>query len=249
MFSVAACLCAPQILELTERWLMRNERVSGRVVLYPDEKNLADDIVSGKHFDLYILGITHPDTAGIRLGELIRKMGSASSIVYVTDSEEYAFQAYRLNAIRYLTIPVQERELYSALELAHGIYLVRPCSTIYVKNAGEVTILNTDDIMYVENAVRVMTYKLNNGKTAIGKRRNISFETALEPLAQLPNFIHPHKSYFINMNYVETLDGDSIVMENGAVIPISRKNLLSVRKQFNAFSLQPAALRQQSAGT
>ncbi len=238
MFSVAICSGDKQLAEMTERWISQNERVSGGVVLYADEKKLAEDIVSGRRFDLYILGIVRPEAVGIKLGELIRSTGSAASIVYVTDGEEYAFQAYRLHAIRYLIIPVEEQELFSALELAYGIYLSRPCSTIYVKNAGEVTILNTDDIMYVENAVRVMTYNLNNGGRAVGKRRNISFEAALEPLSQLPNFIQPHKSYFINLNYVNALEGDSIVMENGAVIPISRKNLPNVRRQYNAFALQ-----------
>ncbi len=79
-----------------------------------------------------------------------------------------------------------------------------------------------NEIMYFEVLRHQLLIHLNNGE-------NISVRSTLtEAISQVPHsiFAQPHKSYYINMEYVDRLTQQNITMTNGDLIPIgrSRKN-------------------------
>ena len=89
--------------------------------------------------------------------------------------------------------------------------------------------------MYVENSVRNTIYTLNNNKQIINVRRTGYFEQALGPLLEIPYFIQTHKSFFINLKYVNSLHSNIVIMDDNKKIPISRKHLSSVRTSYLDF--------------
>ena len=53
-------------------------------------------------------------------------------------------------------------------------------------------------------------------------------------LDPVPGFILIHKSYLININYVEECRSEKIILTNGDVIPISRPYRLDVREYIDS---------------
>ncbi len=69
-------------------------------------------------FDLYVLDVVMPGLSGIQLGMRLREVGSASPIIYLTVSPEYAVDSYATRAFHYLMKPVQPETLFQVLDEA-----------------------------------------------------------------------------------------------------------------------------------
>lgn len=245
MFSIAICdsdrAGAERVSRIAEQWLKENGGNIGSAAVFSNSAELSERLHDGIRYSLYIMETLAPQVDGLALGERIAQSDPNAMIVFVTQSDEHALRAYEMHALRYISKPADEAELRSALEFAYNLYMSRPGSTIFIKGTGEVVPLSTDEIMYIENNIRVMTYHLSDGRQVKGTRRNISFEAALEPLTAYPEFIQTHKSYFVNMRFISALRADSVVMQDGREIPISRKNLSAVRKEYMSFMRQTKA--------
>lgn len=239
MYSIAICdndrLDLSILSQNVESWFTQHKEIDWKITPFLQVDELINMINKGKHFDLYILDIMMPNINGVELGRLIREKDYDTPIIYITSYPDFALEAYGIHAIRYITKPINIKELYSALDLAYIILCNQSTSTILIKENGSITSVIIDDIMYIENSVRNIIYTLNNNKQIISVRRTGSFEQALGTLLQIPYFIQTHKSFFINLKYVSTLHSNTVIMDDNKKIPISRKYLSSVRTVYLNF--------------
>ncbi|MDO4305306.1 MAG: LytTR family DNA-binding domain-containing protein [Eubacteriales bacterium] len=240
MFRILICDDKIQDLEIlrsgVQQWLDHNDRITGRIDTLRDSENLQQYLLKKKlDFDLYLLDIMLQGTDGIQLGKLIRKNNFNASIIYVTVSSEYALEAYENHAIRYLVKPVDLNELFSALDFAYAIFRMRPRHKLLVSDGDSMTSIVMEEIMYIENNLRTMTYTICNGNEVVSVRRGGSFEEAVGSVAQDKGFIQPHKSFFVNMRYIQSLQSNVLIMENGKEIPIARRRLLEIQDRYISF--------------
>lgn len=242
MFSIAICDNDEKDLQLLMQevkiWLDRFHPEDGSLSVFPDSGEILKNLQSGGCFDLYLLDVIMPQITGIQLGNAIRRRDREASIVYITSYKEYALEAYGLHAIRYLTKPIQREELWSALDFSYSLFLNKTKPTMIVKGYGTLTSVSISDILYAENDVREVIFTLRDGKKIIGVRREGSFEDAVAPLLAMPYFVQVHKSFCVNLYCIDTLHSDKITMDDGAVIPISRKHLSAVKNKYMEFVLR-----------
>lgn len=239
MYSIAICdndrFDLSILLQNVESWFNQHKETDWKITPFLQVDELINMIDKGKHFDFYLLDIMMPNTNGVELGRLIRKKDYDTPIIYITSYPDFALEAYGIHALRYITKPINIKELYSALDLAYIILCNQSANTILIKENGSITSVIIDDIMYVENSVRNTIYTLNNNKQIINVRRTGYFEQALGPLLEIPYFIQTHKSFFINLKYVNSLHSNIVIMDDNKKIPISRKHLSSVRTSYLDF--------------
>lgn len=239
MYSIAICdndrFDLSILLQNVESWFNQHKETDWKITPFLQVDELINMIDKGKHFDLYLLDIMMPNTNGVELGRLIRKKDYDTPIIYITSYPDFALEAYGIHALRYITKPINIKELYFALDLAYIILCNQSANTILIKENGSITSVIIDDIMYVENSVRNTIYTLNNNKQIINVRRTGYFEQALGPLLEIPYFIQTHKSFFINLKYVNSLHSNIVIMDDNKKIPISRKHLSSVRTSYLDF--------------
>ena len=57
----------------------------------------------------------------------------------------------------------------------------------------------------------------------------------IEKDERLVNFIKPHKSYYVNLAYIDHIETTVILMKNGDKIPLSRNFKQSVTDKFVSF--------------
>ena len=77
----------------------------------------AIDLIETHKPDLALLDLNMPETGGLDVARLV-KAGATPSIAFVTAYDEFAVQAFELNAIDYLLKPVERERLAATLERA-----------------------------------------------------------------------------------------------------------------------------------
>lgn len=173
----------------------------------------------GKDFyDLVFLDIEMGQLNGLELGARLIRLSPKPVIVFTTQSLNYAVRGYGI-AMRYLPKPITYDTFSDVMRLAMERILPQKIS---IFSNGMQMLIPINEIMYFEVLRHQLLIHLNNGE-------NISVRSTLtEAISQVPHsiFAQPHKSYYINMEYVDRLTQQNITMTNGDLIPIgrSRKN-------------------------
>jgi two-component system, LytTR family, response regulator len=79
----------------------------------------AIDLIESLKPDLALLDLNMPEPGGLNVARLL-KAGATPSIAFVTAYDEFAVQAFELNAIDYLLKPVERERLATTLERARA---------------------------------------------------------------------------------------------------------------------------------
>ncbi len=185
--------------------------------------------------DIYILDILMSETTGIELGNIIRTHGNKNAIIYTTSSDDFALDAYHIHAVRYLLKPIQENQFFEAIDYALSYVEFKKVPIYSIKTKKGLISVPYSNIEYIENASRMLhLYQTDSSViTSIFIRK--SFEDEVKELSDNSYFIKVHKSFIINMNYIQKLEGNSIIMRSGAIVPISKKNITFVKRQYLLF--------------
>jgi two-component system LytT family response regulator len=77
----------------------------------------AIDLIEAERPDLALLDLHMPETGGLEVARLV-KAGATPSIAFVTAHDDFAIEAFKLNAIDYLLKPVERERLASTIERA-----------------------------------------------------------------------------------------------------------------------------------
>lgn len=108
------------------------DRVEGCEVTGEAENGLeAIDKVSELEPDLVFMDIQMPGMTGLEAAEHIAKLSSPPAIVFCTAYNEYAIDAFQVNAVGYLLKPVRREDLSQALKQAKAL------NKVQLKSIGE----------------------------------------------------------------------------------------------------------------
>lgn len=181
-----------------------------------------------KGFDVILLDIEMKQINGLEAAHQIHKIDSQTIIIFITSHGELAGMGYEVSAFRFLTKPVKPKKLIEALDAVRT--QANKEKTIYVSNSEGEYRINVNDILFFEaqnQQVRIQTRDSN-----FVQRYNLS--AYVEELAKY-DFISVHRSYLVNMKYVKGMNKQEIIMENAAMLPISRLRYKDVKQSFHDY--------------
>ena len=187
--------------------------------------NILEADFRDKPYDLVFLDIEMPEVDGITLAKKLRSLSEKVYIVFLTSHIEYALEGYEVNALRYLTKPVNIDKLKEVIKYVQD----RETSArqIIIKEDGEKIVIDVNDVIYMEamnQNVRIVTV---SGEHTI--RYNIGdFEEQLKN----DGFYRIHRGYLISLAKVKKLSKGDVIMELGKdeiSLPVSRSNLKSLK--------------------
>lgn len=237
MFRIAICddrlNDLNHVLTETENWLRIHHSIDGRIDTFHNADELKEAVKEKPwEYDLYILDIVMHGINGIQFGSWIRRYNNEALMIYVTSSRDYALDAFDNHAVRYLMKPVDEKELEMAMDTAYTLYSSRPKHKIVISNQDGVQTMIMEEIMYIENNLKNVTYTLRDGRKISQIRRQGAFEAAVGKVAEAGEFLQPHKSFFVNLRYIASLQGNNIVMDDGKIIPVSRRRVSDTQNRY-----------------
>lgn len=180
-----------------------------------------------KYFDLVFLDIEMRGLNGIEVGQSLMSKSNHPVIIFTTCSIDYAIRGYGI-AVRYLTKPISYDDFVVAMATALDYIAPKKLS---ICDKGTQMLLLVNDILYLEMFQHRVTIHLLN-KNNIEVRGTLS-----EFVEQLSTskFAQPHKSYLVNLDYIDRLKKQEIIMTNGDVIPIGRSKNLSFHECLHKF--------------
>lgn len=216
--------------------LFRHEGVALNVSVFHGSSQLYQDVDRIKNTDIFLLDIVMPEYTGIELGKVIRQYHKEATIIYLTSSRDYALDAYGIKALDYLLKPVNQTDLFEALD--HALSLLSKAINYYTIQTRDAFIsVKVDDIKYVEYRDHVLYFSLVD-KVIKSKFFRNPFELTIPALFANDQFTLSHRAYLVNMHHIKMMQYDGFVMDNDDFVPISKNRITEVRKQYMNFCLR-----------
>ncbi len=206
-------------------------------------------LVEEKKPDIVFLDIEMPEKSGFSLLKELPEVNFA--LIFVTAYDQYATKAFEVSAIDYLLKPVEIERLQEAVKRAKEASAKKNINAVNIKSLskqiqeGEITqisvpfkdvylILKVKQILYIkaEHAYTVIYYQSEaNLISSYIYSKNLSYFENL--FSSNSMFYRSHRSWIINLNYVEAMikQENVILMKNMQKIPISRRKI----KEFKEF--------------
>ena len=217
-----------QLSVLVNRYRVdRNQEIDYTAFQSPLE--LLAEIERGARYDILFLDVLMPGETGIDTAAEIRNYDSNVKIIFLTSSAEFAVQSYTVGAYFYQLKPIWEDSFFrlmdsvsAACEKEQGESLILRCKT-------GITRIELCKLEYCEVIHRTLLIHLTSGKVleSIGTMDDLCLK--LEPRG---GFLRPHRSYLINLDYIQSLSYRAITMSCLAEIPLPRGKYHEIKEAY-----------------
>lgn len=187
--------------------------------------------------DLIFLDIQMPRINGFEMLELIE---NPPAVIFATAFDEYAFNAFEANAIDYLLKPFSIERFERAIQKMQGSqHLEQLTQTpgkspeeqnrIVLRHQGEIRILNTSDILYLEAWDDYV--KIHTASTVYVKKQTLAY---YENSLNNKEFVRCHRSYIVNIQEITALDhhatdSKTLRLKSGFHLPVSRQGYVKLK--------------------
>lgn len=178
-------------------------------------------------YRLIFLDIEFPEKSGIDFANSLRfsKDDFKTEIIFVSGSEAYFRELFSFQPFGFLKKPIVYEDLKKILDS----YLKKSRASenifSYKKNTSTYYLPIEDIIYFMSSARKVEVFSTEASD---------SFYTRLDDLEERLDpkvFIRIHKSFLVNMNFIDSISPSAIVLKNGKTISVSEKyskNILSL---------------------
>jgi two-component system LytT family response regulator len=206
------------------------------VEVYDDGQNVQSGIEAINRIkpDLVYLDIQMPDGNGF---DVLKSIDNITfSVIFVTAFQEYAIQAIKFSAIDYILKPIDADELKESLNsalirlseksddsifqaLQHNISPANKRKLV-LKTQESNYVVDIEEIIRCESDKNYTFFYLKSGKKILVSRTLKDFDILLSPF----QFFRVQQSHLVNLNYIDRYDkqdGGSVIMKDGASIPLS----------------------------
>lgn len=166
---------------------------------------------------------------GIELAKRINQDYPRVKIIFCTGFIEFSQDVYDSEAVYFLVKPIKAEKMQNALKRALVSLNAGKKETLQLKNEGSILSLNVSEIRYIESIRRQISI--------VGESGTFSCYAKLsDVLPKLPfRFIRCHKSFIVNLDFVQALGRDEFVLAQGVRIPISRSLYEEVKRAFLSY--------------
>lgn len=190
---------------------------------------LMAEIEKGMRMDVLFLDIIMPGENGIDVAKEIREYDSNVKIIFLTSSAEYAVQSYTVNAYFYQMKPIWEESFFRLMDSAISECQKIQQNCLIIKCKNGITRIHLDKLKYCEVMGRTLLFHMENGQVF---ERIGSLEELHGQLVQYDNFLRPHRSYLVNMEFIQNISCRTITMSDLAEIPIPHGKYSDVKDRY-----------------
>lgn len=232
MFRVAICDADESFCVMLSNYIkefLEHRRINYEIDCYTSPQELLSHGFLQYH--LFCLDVEIKEKMdGLALGKQIRRKLALSDIVYISNHKEVAYQAFEVNAFRYLLKPVKSEVLFRTLELILKRREDRTRRLLILCQGQRRLQLFYESIIYFETLDRKLKVHTTQKAYIVDNKIN-----DMDEQLSCYRFFRVHKSYLINLAYVKEHDQTTVTMLNGDVVYISRLKLKAFKENFLAY--------------
>lgn len=190
---------------------------------------LLAEIEKGMRYDILFLDVILPNENGIDIAKEIRQYDSVVKIIFLTSSCEFAVQSYTVDAYYYQLKPIWEENFFRLMNSAISECEREQQNGLILRCKSGITRIDLDRLEYCEVIGRTLLFHMEDGKVLEGTG---SMDKLYGQLSQYENFMRPHRSFLINMEYIQKISYKAITMENMAEIPIPHGKCCEIKNVY-----------------
>jgi DNA-binding LytR/AlgR family response regulator len=241
MLMLQIALCDDNIDELSMMVQIINQyRLSKHIncdyAVFLNGFELISALDKGKQFDIFCLDIIMPGFSGIDTAKKIRSYDKNAPILFLTSSPEYALESYSVKAMNYVLKPITKEKLFFTFdEMLEHIHVKDNEDVLIVKSSEGIEKILISNLVYAEVIGRHVLYHLVSGKVI---ECNESFSNVCNHLLNYRNFIKTHRSYILNMQYVDTISHNQVNLQTLSSIPIAQGKAPEIKQRYLAYQME-----------
>ncbi|WP_395547464.1 MULTISPECIES: LytR/AlgR family response regulator transcription factor [unclassified Lacrimispora] len=204
--------------------------------VFPNGFELISALEKGKRFDIYCLDIMMPGFTGIEVAKEIRAFDKTAPILFFTSSPEFALESYSVKAINYVLKPISKEKLFFTFdELLEQIKAKEEEDAVIVKSNDGIQKILISNLAFAEVIGRNVLYHLRSGKVI---ECTEPFSAVCDNLLNYGCFIKPHRSYLVNMQYVDTIENHQIILQTLSAVPIAQSKAKEIKQQYLNYQME-----------
>lgn len=195
-------------------------------------------------FDVVLLDVRMPGLDGIELASVLARFSTPPAVIFVTAHEEYALDAFNVDATAYLLKPVSEERLARVLERvttkrSEHDGVEDPLDVLAVELPGRTMLVARAEVEWVEAAGDYIRLHTSAGGSHL-VRLPLG---VLEEHWNAHGFARVHRGYLVALRAVKELRADgaqTFVRVGTQDLPVSRRHLRELRERLVRHVSRPA---------
>lgn len=174
---------------------------------------------------------------GIEVARELRRLKNNVTIIFVTATEEYVFQAFDVNAFNYLIKPIDNAKffdvLHRAVEDRERINAeeakAKEEASVSIKKGKVIYKVFLNEIVYLEVFNRtVILHTADKDIEFYGKLKE--WENSLGD-----DFMRCHRAFIVNMHHVLKYNANRITLDNGVSVSLSKQKYTDFVKKYRQY--------------
>lgn len=182
--------------------------------IFPNGERIVNDFKSD--YDIMFMDIEMPVMDGIEASTKIREIDSECIIIFISNYTQYAIKGYAVNALDYLTKPLEYTLFKNTMSKAILKVQSKQNKSIFIQSSSETYRIDINEIIYIEVYKHRVTFHTT--------KDNYDMRGTLQDVEkQLPNnqFVRCNSGIIVNLKYVTGISKDSLVVFDEE-LPIAR---------------------------
>ncbi len=221
-----------QMNELLDRYRVeRNEDITYAAFQSPFE--LLTEIEKGIRLDILFLDVVMPGQNGMDVAKEIRQYDTNMKIIFLTSSPEFAVESYSVGAYFYQLKPIWEESFFRLMDAVLAECEKKKKNSLILRSKDGITRIDLQQLEYCEVLGRKLLFHLENGAVLESAG---SLDDLAGQLMQYSNFFRPHRSFLVNMEYIQNISSRSIKMVNDAEIPIPHGKCSEIKNTYMEYA-------------
>ena len=198
--------------------------------------DLVSALEKGKRFDIYCLDIIMPGFTGIEVAKEIRAFDKTAPILFFTSSPEFALESYSVKAINYILKPISKEKLFFTFdEMLEQLKAEKDEDAVIVKSNEGIQRILISNLVFAEVIGRKVLYHLRSGKVI---ECTEPFSSVCDNLLKYECLVKSHRSYLVNMQYVDTIDNHQITLQTLSSVPVAQGKAREVKQQYLDYQME-----------
>ncbi len=168
--------------------------------------------------DLLLTDVEMPLLTGV---QLVKSLNKLPLIIFISSHTAYALDAYEVDAVDFLTKPLQPERLFRAIDKVRNLLKMKSYSgpyesfqmgteeSFFIRENNSYFKILFNDVVYIESLDDFVTIYLQNNskKTALVNLKNLEL--------QLPSshFVRISRSHIVNKNKIDSLDNNYLTLD------------------------------------
>lgn len=182
--------------------------------------------------DIIYLDILMGKQNGMEAAKELRSYGCDAEIIFLTTSEDYVFEAFSVTPVQYLLKETTSQSTFEQTFLrAAELVKRKEKESLLCEYGSNRKLIPFKSISFFDIWRRIITVHYNTDQTA-------KFYSSMENLEQQlvnKNFVRVHRSFLVNLAFIEQFQSQNLILKTGAAIPIGAKYMQSLKDVFTEY--------------